>query len=51
MSLTIRNRVPLGDFLEESRNIKVRHSQRSLQDGGKLFLCYAAILINIKELK
>ena len=49
--LTIRNRIPLGYFLEETRNIKVRHSKGSLQNGGELFLCYEAILINIKELK
>jgi hypothetical protein len=41
----------LGNFLEETRNIKVRHSKRSLENGGKLFFCYVAILIDIKELE
>ena len=49
--LTIRNRIPLGYFLEETGNIQVGHPKGGLQNGGKLFLCDEAVLINIKELK
>lgn len=49
--LTVGHRIALSYFLEETRNIKVRHSKGSLQNGGKLLLCYVAILIKVKELK
>lgn len=49
--LTIGNRVPVGNFPEETGNIKVRHSKRSLQNGAELLLCYVAVLVNVEELQ
>ena len=49
--LTIGNRIPVSNFPEETGNIKVRHSKRSLQNGAELLLCYVAILVNVEELQ
>lgn len=49
--LTIGDRVPVGNFPEETGHIKVRHSKRSLQDGAELLLCYVAILVDVEELQ